>query len=42
MVRIAPGFSSFEVGGLSSSSRSGGAVSSMGCMVTERFAAGGN
>jgi hypothetical protein len=42
MVQITPGFSSFYVGGPSSSVRSGGVRSGMGCMVPQLFAAGGN
>jgi hypothetical protein len=41
-VWITPGFSSFLVGSPSSSVRSGGAISDMGCMVPQPFAAGGN
>jgi hypothetical protein len=41
-VWIAPEFSSFLVCGPSSSARSGGAISGMGCMVPQPFAAGGN
>jgi hypothetical protein len=39
---IAPGFSSFWVGGPSSSARSGGAISSIGCMVPQLFGTHGN
>jgi hypothetical protein len=42
MVRIAPRFSSFQVGGPSSSARSGGAISGIGFMVPQLFTAGGN
>jgi hypothetical protein len=42
MVRIDPRFSSFFVGDPSSSARSGGVISDMGCMVFQPFAAGGN
>jgi hypothetical protein len=41
-VRIAPEFSSFYVGGPSSSTRSGGVISNVRCMVPQPFAVGGN
>jgi hypothetical protein len=37
MVWIPLGFSSFKVGGPSSSARSGGAISGIGCMVPSRL-----
>jgi hypothetical protein len=40
MVWIIPGFSSFLVGDPSSSARSGGAISGMGCRVPQPFATG--
>jgi hypothetical protein len=39
---ITPGFYSFFVGGPSSLARSGEAISGMGCMIAQPFAAGGN
>jgi hypothetical protein len=39
---IIPRISSFDFGGPSSSAWSGGAISDMGCMVPQLFAAGGN
>jgi hypothetical protein len=39
---IAPGFSSFKVGGPSSSALSSGVMSGTGCMVLQLFAAGWN
>jgi predicted outer membrane repeat protein len=39
---ITPGFSSFLVDCSSSSARSGGAISGMGCMVLQLFAVGEN
>jgi hypothetical protein len=42
MVWIAPGFSSFLIGGPSSSVRSGGVISGMGCMIFQPFADRGN
>jgi hypothetical protein len=38
-VWIAPGFSSFYVGGPSSSARIGGAISDTGCMIPQPFTA---
>jgi hypothetical protein len=42
MMQIASGFSSFVVGGPSSSTRSYGAISHMGCVVPHLFATRGN
>jgi hypothetical protein len=42
LVQIPPGSSSFQVGGPSPSVRSGGAISSMGYLVPQPLAAGGN
>jgi hypothetical protein len=41
-VQIAPGFSSFLVGGPSPSARSGEAISGTKCLVPQPFAIGGN